>query len=127
LLPCHVLLHPAGHGLDSSAWGQSREKPTVRTVPTRYKDWYPAEVLQARPAGPATDLFLAARCLVLPGRRHPWRMRCRQPSAADAAFITTCLLEDPDAADDAWALLDDFDELLQKLYGPPKFHPLTLT
>ena len=31
------------------------------------------------------------------------------------------------AADDAWALMGDFDKLLRALYGPPKFHELTLT
>ena len=29
--------------------------------------------------------------------------------------------------DDAWALMEDFDELLHALYGPPNFHELTLT
>ena len=29
--------------------------------------------------------------------------------------------------DDAWELLDEFDELLRQLYGPPKFHELTMT
>jgi hypothetical protein len=28
---------------------------------------------------------------------------------------------------DAWALLEDFEEQLRVLYGPPKFHELTLT
>jgi hypothetical protein len=29
--------------------------------------------------------------------------------------------------DDAWALMEDFDDLLYALYDPPKFHELTLT
>ena len=43
-------------------------------------------------------------------------------------FIQTCLLESASMRpDDAWALMEDFDELLSALYGPPKFHELTLT
>jgi hypothetical protein len=43
-------------------------------------------------------------------------------------FLKTCLLESASMRpDDAWALVEDFDELLHTLYGPPKFHELTLT
>lgn len=43
-------------------------------------------------------------------------------------FLTTCLLESARMRpDDAWALLEDFDELLLGLYGLPKFHQLTLS
>ena len=43
-------------------------------------------------------------------------------------FLTTCLLESACMRpDDAWALLEDLDELLRRQYGRPKFHELTLT
>ena len=43
-------------------------------------------------------------------------------------FVQTCLLESAAMRpDDAWALIDDFDDLLRALYGPPRFHELTLT
>jgi hypothetical protein len=42
-------------------------------------------------------------------------------------FIQSCLLDGARMRPhDAWAVLEDFDELLRRLYGPPKFHELTL-
>jgi hypothetical protein len=28
--------------------------------------------------------------------------------------------------DDAWKLLDEWDEMLHELYGPPQFHELSM-
>ena len=129
VLPDRVLLHAGNHGLRLVGWEPSVE--TGRTIPpisTRYHDWYPREVLQRWPASPATDLFLAARCLVYLAGGDP--VRNRMPEAVPAPmrrFVETCLLERAGMRPhDAWKLLDDFDDLLHRLYGPPKFHELTM-
>jgi hypothetical protein len=101
----------------------------LRTVPARYHDWYPTEVQQQKSARPATDLFLAARCLVYLAGGDP--VTNRMPEAVPPPmqrFLQICLLESASMRpDDAWALVEDFDELLYALYGPPAFHELTLT
>jgi hypothetical protein len=130
VLPCHALIHAAGHGLRLVGWGRSvASGQRIRTVPARYEDWYPAEVHRRRPASPATDLFLAARCLVYLAGGDP--VAGRMPEAVPPPmqrFLKTCLLESASMRpDDAWALLEDFDDLLRGLYGPPTFHELTLT
>jgi hypothetical protein len=130
VLPCHALIHAAGHGLQLVGWGRSvAVGRRIRTVPARYQDWYPPEVQQQRPAGPATDLFLAARCLVYLAGGDPvtnWMPEAVPPPMQ--RFLKTCLLESASMRpDDAWALMEDFDKLLHALYGPPKFHELTLT
>jgi hypothetical protein len=130
VLPCHAMIHAAGHGLQLVGWGQSvAAGQRIRTVPGCYRDWYPAEVRKQRPASPATDLFLAARCLVYLAGGDPltnWMPDSVPPPMR--RFLDTCLLESARMRpDDAWALLEDFDELLQGLYGPPKFHELTMT
>lgn len=130
VLPCHALIHAAGHGLKLVGWGRSvAVGQRIRTVPARYQDWYPAEVQHQRPARPATDLFLAARCLVYLAGGDPatnWMPEAVPPPMR--RFLTMCLLESASMRpDDAWALMEDFDELLHALYGPPKFHELTLT
>jgi hypothetical protein len=130
VLPCHALLDAAGHGLKLIGWGRSvAVGQRIRTVPARYHDWYPAEVQHHRPASPATDLFLAARCLVYLAGGDP--VTNRMPETVPPPmqrFLQTCLLESASMRpDDAWALMEDFDELLYALYGPPKFHELTLT
>jgi hypothetical protein len=130
VLPCHAMIHAAGHGLQLVGWGRSGTVgQRIRTVPARYRDWYPAEVQHQRAASPATDLFLAARCLVYLAGGDP--VTNRMPEAVPLPmrrFLNTCLLESARMRpDDAWALLEDFDALLQALDGPPKFHELTLT
>jgi hypothetical protein len=130
VLPGHVLIHPAGHGLRLVGWGQS--VPTgqrIHAVPARYRDWYPAEVRARRPASPATDLNLAARCLIYLAGGDP--VADRMPDAVPAPlqrFLRTCLLERPGMRpDDAWALRDEFAALLRRLYGPPEFSEIPLT
>jgi hypothetical protein len=129
VLPCHALIHPANHGLRLIGWGHSAAVgQRIRAVPAGYHDWYPAEVQHHRPARPATDLFLAALCLVYLAGGDPARRR--MPEAVPAPmrrFVETCLLESVSMRPgDAWALMEDFDELLHALYGPPRFHELTL-
>jgi hypothetical protein len=127
VLPCHVMVNAASHGLRLVGWGQSVPKGRpIRTIPTRYRDWFPPEALGKQPAGQATDLFLAARCIVYLAGGDPvtnWMPEAvLQPLQR---FLTTCLLESTCMRpDDAWALLEDFDELLRRQYGPPKFHEL---
>jgi hypothetical protein len=129
VLPCHVLLHPEGHGLRLVGWGQSvAAGRLVHTVPTRYRDWYPPEVRGKKPAAPATDVFLAARCLIYLAGGDP--VADRMPGAASEPmrrFVRACLLEGVRMRPgDAWALQDEFAGLLRRLYGPPKFHHLDM-
>ncbi|MBY0527927.1 MAG: hypothetical protein K2R98_31305 [Gemmataceae bacterium] len=130
VLPGHVMLHAAGHGLQLVGWGQSvAAGQRITSVPARYRDWYPAEVRHGRAAGPATDLFLSARCLVyLAGGDAVTNWIPETVPLPMRRFLSTCLLESARMRpDDAWALLEDFDDLLQAQYGPPRFHELTLT
>lgn len=130
VLPCHALIHAAGHGLKLVGWGHSvAVGQPITHVPARYQDWYPVEVHHQGRTGPATDLFLAARCLVYLAGGDPvtnW-----MPEAVPAPmrrFLGTCLLESAAMRpDDAWGLLEDFDKLLHALYGPPMFRELTMT
>jgi hypothetical protein len=84
--------------------------------------------VQKQPASPATDVFLAARCLIYLAGGDP--VANRMPDTVPAPmqrFVKACLLEGPKMRPEAWKLLDELDELLRRLYGPPKFHELTMT
>ena len=51
----------------------------------------------------------------------------RHLPAALTAFLRGCLLPSPShRPNDAWALFDDFQTLLKKLYGPPSFRPFSI-
>jgi hypothetical protein len=142
VLPDHIMIHPAEHGLVLVDWCYSCDSPAgrvsvsrvrvsrvsvsrvrvsrVRAVVKRYVDWYPPEVVTGRgAAGPDLDIWLATRCLTeLVGGAIPAPM---------AAFARGCLLVSPRRRPaDAWALLAEFDELLGRLYGPRTFRPFAM-
>lgn len=121
ILPEHVLIHPGDHGLVLVDWCYSVPAPAgpLRAVVRRYLDWYPPELLTDRTAGPDLDIWLATRCMTeLIGARLPARM---------ASFARGCLLASPRRRPrDAWALLAELDDLLERLYGPRTFRPFAM-
>ena len=100
VVPDHVLIHPAEHGLVLIDWCYAITEPDepVAAVPARYADWYPPEVRRRQPPGQDLDLWLAARCLTdLMGDQAPLLAGCLRPG---------CLLPSPQARPrDAWRLL----------------------
>lgn len=120
VLPEHVLIHPAQHGLVLVDWCYS--VPVGTPLPAmvgRHRDRYPPEVAARRPATAATDIYLASDLMrrLMGARAHPALTR----------FITGCTLERPRMRpQDAWRLLAEFDELLGDLYGPRRFRPFTM-
>jgi len=126
VLPEHVLIQPAEHGLVLIDWCYSVPAPAGRlggapagrlgAVPGRYRAWYPPEVLARQAAGPDLDIWLATRCMTeLIGTALPDPL---------ASFAAGCTLASPRRRpDDAWRLLAEFDDLLERLYGPRRFRP----
>ena len=120
VFPDQVLIHPAAHGLVLSDWCYAVPAgEPLRAMVAEHQDRYPAEVPAKGPATPATDIALAAGTMAaLMGDRAPAPMR---------RFLTGCLLPRPaNRPDDAWRLLGELDELLERLYGPRRFRPFTL-
>jgi len=129
VLPEHVLIQPAEHGLVLIDWCYSVPAPAGRlepapagrlgAVPGRYRAWYPPEVLAGQPAGPDLDIWLATRCMTeLTGTALPGPL---------ASFAAGCTLASPRRRpDDAWQLLAEFDDLLERRYGPRRFRPFAM-
>jgi serine/threonine protein kinase len=126
VLPEHVMIHAGEHGLVLVDWcyswpGLLGRAPAgrVRAVVKRYRDWYPHEVLSGHRAGPDLDIWLATRCMTeLIGDLMPAPM---------AAFARGCLLASPSRRPaDAWSLLAELDDLLERLYGPRTFRPFAM-
>jgi hypothetical protein len=92
----------------------------VPAIVPAYRDWYPAEVPARQRPGPGTDIAMATRCMTnLMGARAPGPLR---------AFAAGCELPAlSNRPDDAWRLLDEFDGVLARLYGPRRFRPFRLT
>ena len=75
---------------------------------------YPPEVRRDKEASPATDIYMATGLMTrVVGDRMPKAMK---------RFAAGCLFDAPRMRpQDAWALLEEFDELLHQLYGPRTF------
>lgn len=121
VLPPHVMIHPAEHGLVLLDWCYSVQGDDTRipAIAARYRDWYPPEVTARQPAGPWTDIAMAATVMTrLMAGRAPRQL---------VTFAAGCTLSRPDRRpQDAWRLLAEFDDLLERLYGPRTFHPFTM-
>ncbi|MBX6767347.1 MAG: hypothetical protein IRY90_09385 [Actinomadura rubrobrunea] len=126
VLPEHVLIHPELHGLVLVDWCYSVSVGDpdgfdghVPAMVDRYADWYPPEVPARRRPGPATDIHMATGCMThLMGDRAPEPMR---------RFARGCRLPARERRPgDAWRLLAELDELLERLYGPRRFRPFTM-
>ncbi|MEV0808937.1 serine/threonine protein kinase [Micromonospora sp. NPDC050200] len=121
VLPRHVLIEPDAHGVVLVDWCFSVvDGGAVPALVPGHEEWYPPEVVAKRPCGPGTDLAMATRCMThLMGDRAPRALR-----DFAAGSLRPALNARPD---DAWRLLGELDQVLDRLYGPRTFRPFTLT
>ncbi|AGZ44726.1 lipopolysaccharide kinase InaA family protein [Actinoplanes friuliensis] len=119
VLPEHVLIHPAEHGVVLVDWCYSvAPGATIPALVATHRDAYPPEVTGKQPATAATDIYMATGLMLgLIGR----------PPEALRRFARGCLYDAPRMRpQDAWSLLGEFDELLENLYGPRRFRPFAM-
>lgn len=97
VLPEHVLIRPADHNAVLLDWCYSAPigGPPRALVPRRVDD-YPPEVAARRPATPATDIYMAARCMsrLLGGAGDAASLPARVP-APMRALLSACLIPAP--------------------------------
>lgn len=129
VLPPHVMIHAENHGLQLVDWIHAAPiGETLDLVLGAFREWYPREALNYEPAGPATDIYLAAKCMIYLAGGDPLAERC--PSEIPRPmrqFMETCLYRAARMRpQDAWKLHEEFDELLGRLFGPPKYHRLVM-
>ncbi|WP_328472467.1 hypothetical protein [Streptomyces sp. NBC_00448] len=120
VFPEHVLIQPELHGLVLVDWCYATAVGTdVPVLIHHHADDYPPEARQHQPASPATDIHLASLCVRrLVGPHAPGPMR---------AFLRGCTLPGQNSRpQDAWQLLAELDDLLDRLYGPRIFRPFTM-
>jgi serine/threonine protein kinase len=119
VLPEHVLIQPEEHGVVLVDWCYSVTPGTpVPAIVSRYRATYPPEVLAKQPATAAIDIYQAGGLMLA---------LIEEPPAALRRFVAGCRYAAPRMRpQDAWQLLAEFDELLEKLYGPRKFRHFTV-
>lgn len=108
-----------GHGIVICDWKYAVEVGgTVKAVSSKAKGFYPPEVLAKEPVSAATDLYMAARCMA-------WVTESDAPRHL-AAFFNGCQLAPTlRRPQDAAGLLHEFDELIERLWGPKTYRPFT--
>lgn len=140
VVPAHVLIRPDDHhgrlidwsyavplGPPPDAGARSATEP-IRAISPPYRAFYPPEVFAKQRPTPGTDLYMAALTMLwLVGGDAETQT---PPAGLDprlAAFFRSCLLPNPARRPQgAWALFGEFRDLLQTLYGPPRFRPFTM-
>jgi serine/threonine protein kinase len=133
VLPGNIWILPEEHGLRlqefSFAVGDL-EMPgcSIAVIDPAYEGWYPNEVHKKQAPAPGTDIGMAARCMIELLAGDP--LRGTYPERIPPfirSFFKGCTLPGKNARpQDAWALKEEFDVLLNKHWGERKFHPFTM-
>lgn len=139
VLPTSVLIEPTLHGLILSNWSFSVPRGgRVPAISPAYRRWYAPEILAKEKAGRGSDVLLAARtmmALVDPGPRSPFESVIAESASfvipetlprTLRAFFRACFLDARRRPRDAWELLEDFDGVLERTYGPRRFRPFSM-
>jgi serine/threonine protein kinase len=124
VLPCHVLVRPKDHGILMVDWCYAVEagKPMKAVSPT-YRQFYPEEVGRKMPVSPATDVYMAARCMESVVGRFKQVLPVRFLTILDSCTIWSPFRRQ----DEAFKVYDAVDEAARAIYGPSKFLDLVLS
>ena len=129
LVPAHFLIRPGDHNGMLVDWCYSTAPgQALAALSPPYDRDYPPEVRRREPATGATDLYMAARCMLrlLGGDPVSAELPPAVPKAI-GALLRACLLPAPGRRTaDAWQVFDDFQEILHRCYGPRTWRPFNL-
>lgn len=122
VVPSNVMIHPEKHGLALIDWAYSLEvggRP--RAVSGAYRAMYPPELEDEKRLSPASDLYVAAQTakslLPYPLVATPGPIR---------AYFKALALTERLRPDDAWLMLNTFDDVLERCYGRRRFRPFAM-
>jgi hypothetical protein len=118
-VPSNIAIQAEMHGVVLTNWTSSTSLgggERVLAVDPRYKRLIAPEILKKEPPTPASDIYTAARTFkLLAGDYLTPRF---------SAFVRGCTFEKADLRpQSAYELRNEFDELLERAYGPRKFRP----
>jgi serine/threonine protein kinase len=104
------------------------KKAHIKAISVAYEHFYPPEVFAKQTPTPATDIFMAAKCMMalLGGNVETNTWPATVPMQIQA-FLSASIMSAPrKRPQDAWDLHDAFDTLLGKLVGPRAYRPFSM-
>ncbi|GAB4517871.1 MAG: hypothetical protein OHK0046_24890 [Anaerolineae bacterium] len=121
VIPAHVLIEVKDRKHVLTGWVFSVRRPDpMRAISVSHEDWYPQEVFNKKPSSPALDLAMGARCMMYLIGADPLddapEHRNLEPEMA--RYFGRCIQHKPQ---DAWALLAEFDKIMDKVWGERVF------
>lgn len=133
VLPGNIWIQPEEHGLMLKNWFYSVHNPSasreiISKVDPSFADWYPQEILKYEIPTFGIDISMSAQCMIylLGGDVKTEKIPDTIPNPM-RMFLKGCILPGTRTPQDAWAVKQDFDDLLGRLWGARKFHPFKMS
>lgn len=136
IVPPNVLVHPEQHAARILDWSYSTTANDAKAiaVSTNWRNLYAPEILARKKPVPASDIYMAARCISyllgsnteevpLPRVDEAQGFKAAMPFKR---FLEMCLVPAHLRPNDAWQVRENLDELLKRWYGPKKYHRFTM-
>ena len=124
------MFHAKGHGLNLVDWTHAvPHGAPLAEVPDHFQHWYPREFASGSAATSATDIYMAAKCMVYLAGGDP-KTNHMPPNVPQSLqrFFLGCLFDSPAMRpQDAWDLHEEFSHLLEDVYGEPRYHHLDMS
>ncbi len=130
ILPPSVWIQPEQHGLMLMNWFHAVRSETgelISRIDPDFNAWYPQEIHDHEAPTFGTDISMSAKLMI-----HLLGGDAERNNIPDSVpremrmFLKGSVLPGKRAPQDAWALLQEFDDLLFKLWGERKFHPFQM-
>ena len=133
VLPANIFIQPDEHGLILDNWVYALKDPAasgehLKAIAAAYEAWYPPEVFAGQSPTPGFDIYMGAGCMVylLGGDPRTGELPVSVPVAI-ASFFRGCLLPAPSRRpQQAWDVLNEFTQLIERSWGPRTFRPFSM-
>lgn len=141
VLPQHIFIHPEKHGLIIAEWSNALIAETPSTIPIEpitnsFLEIYPKKVRDAKELSfdekethtPGLDIYMSAKLMsyILGADTNTWNPPNIVPKKIKTFLLGTALENPNSRPQDAWQLLEEFDNLLESIWGPKKYHPFSM-
>ncbi len=126
IVPSHVIVYPKNHGICILDWSYACTSPqALKAIVSKYKNMYPAEIKDKKPASPSLDVYMIAECM----RYLLLNKDGKMPASTPPMFLSmlrACTLQAYYRSNDLKEIHEQLTENLRKTYGPRKFVELEM-